>query len=319
MCGIAGVIFKRQPGNVGDALLEMLDGCRHRGPDSTGLAMYAPSPSAGGEGLVLRLFLDADLCREPSLWDERARRIDRVLAENDYRIASTWRRGAFARRAGEFTGDIQRLSYAIEELPGVEVFSAGHTLEIIKDEGTARDLEARYEVASFTGFHGIGHVRLATESDVNPSTAHPFWAYGFADVAIVHNGQITNYFKLKRSLEQRGYRFRTQNDSEVIAVYLADKMKHGLSMEEALDQSLGELDGTFSFLVSTPQGIGYAKDAIGAKPMVVFEDDERVAVASEEVSLQRMLGHATIHTHEPYPGTSHTWLRSTQANLACAT
>ncbi|MFV2069646.1 MAG: hypothetical protein ACC645_21990, partial [Pirellulales bacterium] len=168
-----------------------------------------------------------------------------------------------------------------------------------------------------------GHVRLATESDVNPSTAHPFWAYGFYDVAIVHNGQITNYFKLRRRLEQRGYRFRTQNDSEVIAVYLADKMDRGVSMQEALDQSLTELDGTFSFLASTPDGIGFAKDPIGAKPMVVCETDEYVAVASEEVSLQGLVQDQTIDSYEPYPGTSHTWSnptssRSTPADLVSA-
>jgi len=184
--------------------------------------------------------------------------------------------------------------------------------------GGCETVEKEYHLSDFRGTHGIGHVRLATESNVDVSRAHPFWAYGFNDVAIVHNGQITNYFKTKRRLEQRGYRFRTQNDSEVIAVYLADKMKHGQSMEEALDQSLTELDGTFSFLVSTPAGIGYAKDPIGAKPMVVYETDEVVAVASEEVSLQQMFGHAKIDTYEPYPGTSYTWSRLTQPSLASA-
>ena len=161
-------------------------------------------------------------------------------------------------------------------------------------------------------------MRLATESDVNPSTAHPFWAYGFNDVAIVHNGQITNYFKLRRRLEQLGYRFRTENDSEVIAVYLADKMQRGVSMDEALEQSLVELDGTFSFLVATDQGIGFAKDNIGAKPMVVCEMGNLVAVASEEISLQRLFGPEKIDTYEPYPGTSYTWSKSTVGNLASA-
>ena len=69
---------------------------------------------------------------------------------------------------------------------------------------------------------------------------------------------------------------------------------------------------------STPDGIGYAKDPIGAKPMVVFETDRMVAVASEEVSLRQLFGHE-IETFEPYPGTSHTWSRSTPANLVSVT
>ena len=314
MCGIAGVIYK-QPGRTGEALHKMLGGCQHRGPDSTGLAVYGPDP---GEELILRIFVAADLSREAADWEQRETAVANVLASQGFTISSVWRDRAQMRISGTFSGDIQRLSYAVEELPGVEIFSLGHSLEILKDEGTADELEARFGCDAFVGYHGIGHVRLATESDVNPSTAHPFWAYGFDDVAIVHNGQITNYFKLKRRLEQRGFRFRTQNDSEVIAVYLADKMASGTSMEEALEQSLVELDGTFSFLVSTPEGIGFAKDPIGAKPMVVCETEDVVAIASEEVSLRNLFGQRDIETFEPFPGTSYTWSKSTLATSASA-
>ncbi|MAE61793.1 MAG: amidophosphoribosyltransferase [Planctomycetaceae bacterium] len=313
MCGIAGIVYHGGTGNVADALIRMLFGCQHRGPDSTGLALYNDET----DHLILRVFLNADLSQDPGLWPGRRDQITRVLGDHGFGIQDTSQTGAFLRVSGRFdTGadeDIQKLSYAVEEIPGVEIFSSGRHLEVIKDEGTAEELDARYGCRSFHGTHGIGHVRLATESDVNPSTAHPFWAYGFNDVAIVHNGQITNYFKLKRLLEQRGYRFRTENDSEVIAVYLADKMAKGISMEEALAQSLEELDGTFSFLAATAEGLGYAKDPIGAKPMVVCETDELVAVASEEVSLQRLLGDRTSTSFEPLPGTSGTWSRSTEA------
>ncbi|REJ65371.1 MAG: amidophosphoribosyltransferase [Planctomycetota bacterium] len=315
MCGIAGVIYK-QPNRTGEALHKMLGGCQHRGPDSTGLALYGPDP---GEALVLRIFLAADLARDEVSWQQREEVVAQVLSAQGFSVESTWRDAAQMRIRGTFSGDVQKLSYAVEDIPGVEIFSLGHSLEILKDEGTADELEARFGSDAFVGYHGIGHVRLATESDVNPSTAHPFWAYGFDDVAIVHNGQITNYFKLKRRLEQRGFRFRTENDSEVIAVYLAEKMAAGTSMEEALEQSLTELDGTFSFLVSTPEGIGFAKDPIGAKPMVVCETDEVVAVASEEVSLRNMFGAQEIDTFEPFPGTSYTWSRSTLATATSAT
>ena len=317
MCGIAGVVFKGDGADqrpLGATLLSMLNGCQHRGPDSTGLALYGP----GGNALILRLFLDSDLSRDPAGWEDRLSAVVARLGDLGGTVGQIDRQDAFARVEIGFDGDVQRLSYTVEELAGVEIFSSGHALEIIKDEGTADHLADAYRADRFLGVHGIGHVRLATESEVNPSTAHPFWAYGFTDVSIVHNGQITNYFKMRRRLEQRGYRFRTENDSEVIAVYLADKMQSGSTMDEALEQSLVELDGTFSFLVSTPEGIGYAKDAIGAKPMVVLETDEMVAVASEEVSLQR-LAIATDDVYEPYPGTSHTWSRSTPATSAFAT
>ena len=140
--------------------------------------------------------------------------------------------------------------------------------------------------------------------------SHPFWATGFADVAIVHNGQITNYWKMRRRLEKRGFEFNTDNDSELIAVYLADKHTQGAELYEALEASIHDLDGTFSFLVSTKDEIGFAKDRLAAKPMVMVETDDLVAVASEEVSLNRLFPGHSLSTSEPAPGTYHTWRRS---------
>ena len=164
---------------------------------------------------------------------------------------------------------------------------------------------------SYRGTHGLGHVRLATESDVKPEASHPFWATGFADVAIVHNGQITNYWKMRRRLEQRGFEFTTDNDSELIAVYLADKLAQGNNLNAALETSIDDLDGTFSFLVSTEDQIGYAKDRLAAKPMILYQDDDLVAVASEEVSLNRLFPGRSLNTREPAPGTYATWSRLT--------
>lgn len=191
-----------------------------------------------------------------------------------------------------------------------KLVSIGSSLDIIKDVGTSHDLDKIYKIGDIRGSHGIGHVRLATESDVKPESAHPFWATGFADVAIVHNGQITNYWKMRRRLEARGFEFRTDNDSELIAVYIADKLAQGVKLEKALEQSVDDLDGTFSFLVSTKDGIGFAKDRLAAKPMVMYEDDGLVAIASEEVSLNRLFPGKPLSTTEPAPGTFRTWSRS---------
>ena len=174
--------------------------------------------------------------------------------------------------------------------------SIGESLDIVKDIGTAHDVDEIYEISAFEGTHGMGHVRLATESAVSPEAGHPFWATGFADVAIVHNGQITNYHTMRRRLEKRMFEFHTDNDSELIAVYLADKLAQGTSLEDGLAQSIEDMDGTFSFLVSTKDEIGFAKDRLAAKPMVMVEDEDLVAIASEEVSLNRLFpGHVTRH------------------------
>ena len=303
MCGIAGIMFKKQ-GNkaaVGRALIDMLDGCQHRGPDSTGFALY--HDAIPGQ-LRLRFIIG-----DGPAADKAVKRIKDKLAEYQARIVEEERAGVGYRVDVAFAGDLQRFAYDMEN--AAKLSSIGESLDIIKDIGGAHDVDRIYKVDSFQGTHGIGHVRLATESDVAPEASHPFWATGFADVAIVHNGQITNYWKMRRRLEKRGYRFNTDNDSELIAVYLADKLKHGISLKEALRTSIDDLDGTFSFLVSTKDEIGYAKDRLAAKPMIKIENDDLIAIASEEVSLNRLFPGRALDTSEPAPGTYDTWQKST--------
>lgn len=310
MCGIAGIILSA-PGPVGQDLFEMLEGCQHRGPDSTGFALYREPHT---DRLICRVYLDRDET-SPEV-KALARKIFDIVESYGARILQSRFEYKDLRFEMQFSGEVQELSYAIENNVGVEIFSIGSSLDICKAVGTASEVDAKYNVSKFCGTHGIGHVRLATESDVQVNTAHPFWAYGFNDVSIVHNGQITNYHKMKRRLMQRGFQFRTENDSELIAVYLADKLSSGEKLEEILAESVQELDGTFSFLVATAEAIGFAKDNLAAKPMVVLERDDLIAIASEEVSLNRLFPGEALSTYEPFPGAHKTWRRSTLAAKA---
>ena len=303
MCGIAGVLYKENGDDreIGQALITMLDGCQHRGPDSTGFALY--HEIRDDDELRLRFLVAEGEEGDRTIADIKAR-----LAEFEAAVTEEERIGNTVRFTVRFDGDLQSLAYAMEHV--AKVVSIGQSLDIVKDVGGAHDVDDTYHVAGFAGTHGIGHVRLATESDVTPDRSHPFWATGFADVAIVHNGQITNYWTMRRRLEKRGMEFHTDNDSELIAVYLADKLANGSTLEEALRSSIDDMDGTFSFLVSTKDEIGYAKDRLAAKPMVMYEDDDLVAIASEEVSLNKLFPGRALQTIEPPPGTFRTWQRS---------
>src|SRR6202035_3528274 len=157
-----------------------------------------------------------------------------------------------------------------------EVLSIGHALEIIKDLGDAKTVAGAYGLENYFGSHGIGHVRMATESDVDIANAHPYWAYPFSDVAVVHNGQLTNYHQWRRRLESRGHRFASMCDSEIIAVYLADRMAKGESLEDAMHHSLEDLDGVFTYICVSEDALGMAKDELAAKPLVLYEGDARV-------------------------------------------
>ena len=301
MCGIAGILYKSlaegRNQTTGQALIDMLDGCQHRGPDSTGFALYGDTTD---DQLRLRLFIGTG--------DEAATAVDeikKILARHGAEIVADEVIGNNYRVVVNFTGETWKMAYDLER--AAPVISVGSSLEIVKDVGGAHDVDDTYHVQSFAGSHGLGHVRLATESEVKPEAAHPFWATGFNDIAIVHNGQITNYWKMRRRLEQKGYEFHTDNDSELIAVYLAEKLAQGVALKDALKTSIDDLDGTFSFLVSTKDEIGYAKDRLAVKPMVMYETDDLIAIASEEVSLNKLFPGQALNTMEPAPGTYNTW------------
>lgn len=301
VCGIAGIIYKKQSdGPLGRDLIAMLGGCQHRGPDSTGFALYGQGSQ---ETYRLRFYVG-----EGDEADASVARIKDVLAREGAELVEGGLIGGSFAATVRHSGEVKKFAYAMEH--AAKLFSLGHRLEIVKDEGTAGEVDQRYHLAGVTGSHGLGHVRLATESAVRPEAAHPFWATGFSDIAIVHNGQITNYWKWRRRLEKLGFEFRTDNDSELIAVYLAKKLKDGASLQQALKDSIEDMDGTFSFLVSTENEIGYAKDRLAAKPMVMVETDDLVAIASEEVSLNRLFPGQALSTREPLPGTIGTWSRS---------
>ena len=170
----------------------------------------------------------------------------------------------------------------------------------------------QYSIPGFQGTHAIGHTRMATESDVDIRSAHPYWAYPFADVSVVHNGQLTNYWGNRRALERKGHRFVSNCDSELIAVYLADAMNTGAKLEDAMRASIDELDGVFTYVVATQDSLGMAKDVMAAKPMVLYESDDFIALASEEVAIRSVFPHE-IDTWDPYEGEVRVWKSEARA------
>lgn len=309
MCGIAGLIHKGTRGKIGQEMTAMLQALKHRGPDSTGFALYG-IPEADRYIMRIKFAEQADL----DSGREIHRRIQERKALADERLAEM---GATVEQEDQATdyayrylfrldGELRPLADSIEEIDQVEILSLGHALELIKDLGDAARVADAYGLKGFTGTHGIGHTRMATESDVDIRSAHPFWAYPFNDVSVVHNGQLTNYWSYRRTLERRGHRFVSNCDSEVIAVYIADQIDRGNDLEEALHRSVHEFDGVFTYLVATSDSLGMAKDLLAAKPMVLYEGDDVIALASEEVGIRSIFPHE-IDTVDPYEGEVRVW------------
>jgi hypothetical protein len=301
MCGIAGIIYRDGAHDIGRDMTRMLQSMKHRGPDSTGYALYGPRN--GNDELVMRYKLaDANDPRDFDFADRIARhkrQVEQRLRNHGVRIHEVEVETDYAYRvAFEYDGDLKELTDLIEDVAGAEVLSLGHSLEIVKDLGDAQEVARQYDLDGFSGTHAIGHVRMATESDVDISGAHPYWAYPFHDVAVVHNGQLTN----------SGHRFQSECDSEIIAVYLAERMTDGMSLEEAMHQSLEDLDGVFTYIAVTEDALGVAKDEMAAKPLVLYESDDVVALASEEIAIRAVIDHE-IETHDPYEGEVLVWQR----------
>jgi hypothetical protein len=117
----------------------------------------------------------------------------------------------------KFGGEWRKFADYIEDVDGVEILSLGSALELIKDLGEADQVADQYQLRGFKGTHAIGHTRMATESDVDIRSAHPYWAYPFADVSVVHNGQLPNYWMGRRALEHRGHRGRAAGSAYACA------------------------------------------------------------------------------------------------------
>ena len=310
MCGIAGIIHKKagKDVNIGEQMTSMLQALKHRGPDSTGYAMYGEDN--GNQIMRFKVAEPADLEGSYDIHAEiesRLSLIDSRLAELGVKIVKKESPTEYAHRYEiEFSGDMKKVADFIEDIEGVEILSIGNSLELVKDLGDAATVSGQYGLNSFNGTHGIGHTRMATESDVDIRSAHPYWAYPFSDVAVVHNGQLTNYWTNRRALERKGHRFSSNCDSELIAVYIADRMNQGDDLETAMKNSVEYLDGVFTYLVATKDELGMAKDVMAAKPMVVYEGDDMIALASEEVAIRKLFDHR-IDTFDPYHGEVRVW------------
>ena len=284
MCGIASRILNHY-GAVGKDLVSLMDAQSHRGADSTGFAIYT-HPVEKGYKIRLMGF--------------NRNQQDSLLSEFEYvlrQYGSNWLESPEIDEAStdhysiraviDSPKDIARWIEDADLLSDrLEVQSFGKSLEIIKDVGDANAVADKHGVRNLTGTHGLGHARLATESNVSPNASHPFWARPFADVAIVHNGQITNYYNWRDKLERESYRFMTENDSELIAVWISDQMRKGLTQKQALRKSIEEIDGVFTFMISDRNGIGMAKDRFAMKPLVTIEENNELVAATEEQAVR---------------------------------
>jgi glutamine phosphoribosylpyrophosphate amidotransferase len=298
MCGIVGYQDKADRGEfpIGRVVLSMLEALACRGPDSAGIAAIGPEPPGLGQIWSVRM--------TPGNTQAILRLVQAGTIVSDSAVDSQTSQGGtlqfrFKPEPGVTVDEFERI-WGVRRA-GLEVLSLGRRLDLVKQVGSPTELEAGFAVSTWCGPLAIGHTRMSTESRIDLSHSQPFWVHGAADLATVHNGHVTNYHQLRRRFEQEGIIFYTDNDSEVIGVYLRSRMDSGRSLAEAMADSVRDLDGAFSYLVASVEGLGIVRDRFGFKPLVLAETDEFVAAATEEVALRRALK-ADFHAAEPPPG-----------------
>ncbi|MCG7508458.1 class II glutamine amidotransferase [Mesorhizobium retamae] len=296
MCGIVGLFLKDKTlePQLGAMLSEMLVMLTDRGPDSAGIAVYGASTKGKAKVTIQSPAPGTDFA---GLETELGKKIDakvKLLAKSTHAVIDVP------------ADKVEAAREAIAELrPSVRIMGAGEAIEIYKEVGLPVDVVKRFDVSKMTGTHGIGHTRMATESAVTTLGAHPF-STG-PDECLVHNGSLSNHNNLRRELIREGMKFETENDTEVAAAYLSSKIAHGQNLGQALESSVNDLDGFFTFVVGTKNGFGVVRDAIACKPAVLAETDRYVAFGSEYRALAKLPGIEDAKVWEPEPSTVYFW------------
>ena len=273
MCGIVGCVF-RHMNCLGESLVSMADALQHRGRDSAGFAIYGSLNLLENEYLISVEVLNKNTDVHRAIAAEIKSHTVLSPEIHIYKIfASSFEH-------------VQTIVKNINSLDGVKVLGAGK-FEMIKDLGLVNEIDSRFKISGRLGTHGLAHVRFSTESVIDRFHAHPFQSHVYPDITVVHNGQITNCIKLRRRLEAIGHDFSTDNDTEVIVHYVADKLFHGYTLDEALSESLRDMDGPFTYIIATDSGIGIVKDNLALRPGIIYETKDMFCAASEKVALER--------------------------------
>jgi methylamine---glutamate N-methyltransferase subunit A len=299
MCGIAG-LFAKSPeieDALGAHLGAMLEQLGDRGPDSTGVALYRNRVASASKLSLLALDGGVDWSRLAADAGTALGATSLLCDHGDHVVLRVDADASAAR------------AWISEHHPEVVVIASGQSIELHKRVGSPAALLDGCGIGGLEATHGLGHTRMATESRVTTAGSHPF-STG-EDLCLVHNGSLSNHNRLRRELRRHGVGFATDNDSEVAAGYLMWRLREGLSLAEALETALQDLDGFFTFAVGTRDGFAVLRDPIACKPAVLAETDDWVAMASEYRAIAVLPGAAGAEMWEPEPARVYAWSRET--------
>lgn len=308
MCGIVGLLV-RDPeleNKMGSFLARMLTSLGERGPDSAGLAIYSHETpcdfgASGGSPLGRTII---SLASEKEVGWQHISSSVRALGIGEFDIQS-FSTAAWLSVPSQMVATV--VSYFQSEDRGVAIAGVGEELRIVKAIGHPSEISQRFKVESWCGDMAVGHTRMATESAVTVRHCHPF--VPAPDLCVVHNGSFSNHATVRRHLRSEGVEFDSDNDSEVAARLIARQLAAGDGLEEATRWVMKEMDGFFTMIITSPEGMSVVRDPFACKPAVVAESPDYVAVASEYRALAGLPGIDQASVFEPEPEEVYTWKR----------
>ena len=292
MCGIVGIYLKNSKYelSLGSFLADMLNSMEGRGPDSAGFAIYSKEiKNYYKYSICLNKLSENDFgLRAKEYFDNH-----KIYKHSDHVVLET-------------TEEPEKALTILEKnFAEFSIVGYGKSINIFKQTGNPKDVVKNFQLSSFSGSHGIGHTRMATESLVTTEGSHPYSTA--EDECLVHNGSLSNHNNIRRILIKEGGKFKSDNDTEVAAGYISNKIFKGNDLETTLKDSLKYLDGFYTFIAGNKDGIALLRDEIACKPAVVAENEDYVAIASEFQAMAHLPDINEAKIFEPEPGIVYSW------------
>jgi len=194
---------------------------------------------------------------------------------------------------GDLLLGLMSLQHRGQDAAGIAVFT-GNELYVKKGKGLVADVF--HEIPAINGTIGVGHTRYPTAGSNAANSAHPFVLH---PLAVVHNGNITNYLEVKKTLTNGALESLESNtDAEILSRILAHEYALSGDIFHAVEHIMTMLTGSFSVIVALPQGILAFRDPFGFRPLVIGKKNGSYCVASETVAFET-LGYKRLRDVHP--------------------
>lgn len=176
---------------------------------------------------------------------------------------------------------LKRLEYRGYDSAGIAVLQHGR-LAICRSVGKLVNLEKALASRNLAGPIGIGHTRWATHGRPTEENAHPHCS---GSIALVHNGIIENYLPLKHQLQEEGYRFASETDTEVVAHLIAKHLKRGAPFADAVRAATREIRGSYAIVAMCEQEPDRLVAIRSGCPLAIGHTGQEAFVASDVIAM----------------------------------